>query len=53
MSNKTTVKVDSELKAEYEKLFEEVHGVQPKTSSFLDNELKAEIEDLKKKLKKK
>jgi len=53
MSNNTTVKVDSELKAEYENLFEELHGVQPKTSTFLNKELREEIEELKKELKKK
>lgn len=51
--SKTTVKVDAELKAEYETLFEEVHGVKPVTSSLLDKCMKEEIEKLTVELRKK
>ncbi|MCB1179128.1 MAG: hypothetical protein KDK36_16200 [Leptospiraceae bacterium] len=51
--SKTTMKVDAELKAEYEKLFEKLNGVKPVTSSFIDNTLEKEIEKLKKELSKK
>jgi hypothetical protein len=53
MSNKTTVKVDADIKAEYETLFEQVHGVKPVTSSLLDNCMREEIDNLKKELSKK
>jgi predicted transcriptional regulator len=45
---KTTVKVDSDLKARYERLFEDVHGVKPVTSSMIDKTLEKEIEKLEK-----
>lgn len=53
LMSKTTMKVDAELKAEYEKLFEKLNGVKPVTSSFIDNTLEKEIEKLKKELSKK
>ena len=53
MAEKTTVKVDQDIKNRYEELSKELYGAKLSVSDKLETTLLKEIEEMKKELKKK